>query len=96
MEELASVGRDEEDQDSQGSVLRCVLRSVGFPGIRTDSGDGALRIALGHNKLSTLPPAFSLLSRLRYLNLKSNSFDEFPDVVRYFFNSLIGIHVNHA
>ncbi|KDQ33898.1 hypothetical protein PLEOSDRAFT_1110771 [Pleurotus ostreatus PC15] len=60
VEELASVGRDEEDQDSQGSVLR---------------------IALGHNKLSTLPPAFSLLSRLRYLNLKSNSFDEFPDVL---------------
>jgi hypothetical protein len=26
--------------------------------------------------------AFALLSRLRYLNLKSNSFTVFPDVVR--------------
>jgi len=40
-----------------------------------------LRIALGHNRLATLPTAFALLSRLRYLNLKNNSFSVFPDVV---------------
>ncbi|KAJ7273148.1 RAM signaling pathway protein-domain-containing protein [Mycena rebaudengoi] len=39
------------------------------------------RIALGHNRLTTLPTAFALLSRLRYLNLKSNSFVVFPDVL---------------
>ncbi|KAG6379191.1 RAM signaling pathway protein-domain-containing protein [Boletus reticuloceps] len=39
------------------------------------------RIALGYNRLATLPTAFALLSRLRYLNLKNNSFSVFPDVV---------------
>ncbi|KAJ7221758.1 RAM signaling pathway protein-domain-containing protein [Mycena pura] len=39
------------------------------------------RIALGYNRLTTLPTAFALLSRLRYLNLKSNSFTVFPDVL---------------
>ncbi|CAK5279348.1 unnamed protein product [Mycena citricolor] len=39
------------------------------------------RIALGHNRLTTLPTSFALLSRLRYLNLKSNSFTVFPDVL---------------
>ncbi|KAJ6488546.1 RAM signaling pathway protein-domain-containing protein [Mycena vitilis] len=39
------------------------------------------RIALGQNRLTTLPTAFALLSRLRYLNLKSNSFSVFPDVL---------------
>ncbi|KAH7927088.1 hypothetical protein BV22DRAFT_1103919 [Leucogyrophana mollusca] len=40
-----------------------------------------LRIALGYNRLATLPTAFALLSRLRYLNLKNNSFSVFPDVL---------------
>jgi len=31
--------------------------------------------------------AFALLSRLRYLNLKNNSFSVFPDVVRFLFYS---------
>ncbi|KZT28456.1 hypothetical protein NEOLEDRAFT_1129232 [Neolentinus lepideus HHB14362 ss-1] len=39
------------------------------------------RITLGHNHLTTLPMAFALLSRLRYLNLKSNNFIVFPDVL---------------
>lgn len=43
----------------------------------------AYRIALAHNRLTTLPMAFSLLSRLRYLVLKNNSFTVFPDVVRW-------------
>ncbi|TFK91250.1 hypothetical protein K466DRAFT_583015 [Polyporus arcularius HHB13444] len=40
-----------------------------------------IRIALAHNRLTTLPMAFSLLSRLRYLVLKNNSFTVFPDVL---------------
>ncbi|KAG8217265.1 hypothetical protein J3R82DRAFT_5358 [Butyriboletus roseoflavus] len=39
------------------------------------------RIALGYNRLATLPTAFALLSCLRYLNLKNNSFSVFPDVL---------------
>lgn len=40
------------------------------------------RIALGYNRLATLPTSFALLSRLRYLNLRNNSFSVFPHVVR--------------
>ena len=39
------------------------------------------RLALGSNQLTTLPNEFMYLSRLRYLNLKHNSFSSFPDVV---------------
>ncbi|KAJ3728648.1 RAM signaling pathway protein-domain-containing protein [Lentinula raphanica] len=39
------------------------------------------RISLGYNRLSTLPMEFALLSRIRYLNLKSNCFTVFPDVL---------------
>ncbi|KDQ60678.1 hypothetical protein JAAARDRAFT_31655 [Jaapia argillacea MUCL 33604] len=49
-----------------------------------DQSDGECpvsRITLGHNRLTTLPMAFALLSRLRYLNLKSNNFSAFPDVL---------------
>ncbi|KAJ7702257.1 RAM signaling pathway protein-domain-containing protein [Mycena rosella] len=46
-----------------------------------DDESSVERIALGHNRLTTLPTAFALLSRLRYLNLKSNSFSVFPDVL---------------
>ncbi|KAJ7118730.1 RAM signaling pathway protein-domain-containing protein [Mycena epipterygia] len=46
-----------------------------------DDESSVERIALGHNRLTTLPTAFALLARLRYLNLKSNSFSVFPDVL---------------
>ncbi|KAL1747512.1 RAM signaling pathway protein-domain-containing protein [Schizophyllum fasciatum] len=39
------------------------------------------RLALGYNKLSALPGQFVRLSQLRYLNLRSNSFTEFPRVL---------------
>lgn len=38
-------------------------------------------MTLANNRLATLPMAFAVLSRLRYLNLKSNSFTVFPEVV---------------
>ncbi|EIW60077.1 uncharacterized protein TRAVEDRAFT_45328 [Trametes versicolor FP-101664 SS1] len=47
----------------------------------TGSDSSVVRIALAHNRLTTLPMAFSLLSRLRYLVLKNNSFSVFPDVL---------------
>lgn len=40
------------------------------------------RLALGNNRLSALPPEFAFFTRLRYLNLKHNSFTAFPEVVR--------------
>ncbi|KAI0748324.1 RAM signaling pathway protein-domain-containing protein [Daedaleopsis nitida] len=56
------------------------LATVGQDGeIVTESP--VIRIALAHNRLTTLPMAFSLLSRLRYLVLKNNSFTVFPDVL---------------
>ncbi|GJJ12081.1 hypothetical protein Clacol_006322 [Clathrus columnatus] len=39
------------------------------------------RVALGYNRLATLPMAFALLTRLRYLNLRANCFTVFPDVL---------------
>ncbi|KAK7693696.1 hypothetical protein QCA50_003267 [Cerrena zonata] len=47
-----------------------------------DETDGTVaRISLAHNRLTTLPMAFALLSRLRYLVLKNNNFTVFPDVL---------------
>lgn len=39
------------------------------------------RVALGYNRLATLPMAFALLTHLRYLNLRANSFTVFPEVL---------------
>lgn len=39
------------------------------------------RLRLGHNKLSSLPPTFALLSNLRVLDLSSNNFVLFPDAL---------------
>ncbi|KAH8106781.1 RAM signaling pathway protein-domain-containing protein [Cristinia sonorae] len=58
-EELATIGRDDDD-GTEGALIR---------------------IALAHNRLTTLPMAFALLSRLRYLVLKANNFTIFPDVL---------------
>jgi Leucine-rich repeat (LRR) protein len=43
---------------------------------------GSLSVALSSNLLTSLPQSFELLERLRYLNLRQNSFSTFPDVVR--------------
>lgn len=42
------------------------------------------RLALGNNRLTTLPTEFALLNQLRYLNLRHNSFPSFPEIVRIF------------
>ncbi|CCM02069.1 uncharacterized protein FIBRA_04145 [Fibroporia radiculosa] len=47
-----------------------------------DDGDATVvRIALAYNRLTTLPMAFALISRLRYLVLRNNNFSVFPDVL---------------
>ncbi|KAJ7461010.1 RAM signaling pathway protein-domain-containing protein [Mycena galericulata] len=62
-----------------GEDAAAELATVGR--VSPDDESSVERIALGHNRLTTLPTAFALLSRLRYLNLKSNSFSVFPDVL---------------
>lgn len=49
--------------------------------IGTEEQDVLERLALGNNRLTTLPTEFASLSRLRYLNLKHNGFSTFPDVL---------------
>lgn len=78
-EELATVGRG-NDAEGEGTLVRCdVLDSALSRKCLLIIGS---RIALAHNRLTTLPMAFALLSHLRYLVLKSNNFTVFPDVVR--------------
>ncbi|KAH7908587.1 RAM signaling pathway protein-domain-containing protein [Hygrophoropsis aurantiaca] len=67
---LADVGEDGAQS----------LATIGR-GDSLEEDSSVLRIALGYNRLATLPTAFALLSRLRYLNLKNNSFSVFPDVL---------------
>ena len=76
-EELATIGREDNVED-ESSVLRCD-QSTSYMCLYLTTLN---RIALGYNRLATLPMTFALLSRLRYLNLKNNSFSIFPDVVR--------------
>ncbi|KAI0093579.1 RAM signaling pathway protein-domain-containing protein [Irpex rosettiformis] len=49
--------------------------------VDADGESAVVRIALAHNRLATLPMAFALLTRLRYLVLKDNNFTIFPDVL---------------
>jgi len=74
---LANIGKDSPDDESR--VERCVAFYL-HP--KCNLKLCFCRIALGHNRLSALPTDFALLSRLRYLNLKHNSFTVFPNVVR--------------
>ncbi|KZT44081.1 hypothetical protein SISSUDRAFT_1039351 [Sistotremastrum suecicum HHB10207 ss-3] len=46
-----------------------------------DDSNAVLRIAFNYNRLRTLPLSFYLLGKLRYLNLRSNSFTTFPEVL---------------
>lgn len=41
-----------------------------------------IRLALAHNQITDFPAEFSSLSRIRYLNLRSNCIREFPLAVR--------------
>ncbi|KIJ34701.1 hypothetical protein M422DRAFT_263267 [Sphaerobolus stellatus SS14] len=65
--------------DVSESVAR-ELASFGNEGVE-DERKAVLRIALGSNRLTSLPKNFALLSRLRYLNLRANCFTTFPDVL---------------
>ncbi|KAG7452790.1 uncharacterized protein BT62DRAFT_878865 [Guyanagaster necrorhizus] len=46
-----------------------------------DDGYPVERLALGNNCLTALPTEFTHLSHLRYVNLRSNAFTNFPDVL---------------
>ncbi|KAG1819664.1 RAM signaling pathway protein-domain-containing protein [Suillus subaureus] len=90
-EHIAEALRQSSDNGATLDLTHRNLTDVGEDGAehlatmgRNDSLDdesSVLRIALGYNRLATLPTAFALLSRLRYLNLQNNSFTSFPDVL---------------
>ncbi|KAI0341774.1 hypothetical protein BDW22DRAFT_1420865 [Trametopsis cervina] len=67
---LTDVGEDGAEE----------LASVGRTDDMVDEST-VVRIALAYNRLATLPMAFALLTRLRYLVLKNNNFTIFPDVL---------------
>ncbi|KZT68161.1 hypothetical protein DAEQUDRAFT_728197 [Daedalea quercina L-15889] len=50
-------------------------------GQEADDSSTVVRIALAYNRLTTLPMAFTLIARLRYLVLKNNNFSVFPHVL---------------
>lgn len=78
-EELASVGKSGSEDDG------IVTRFVAFkqPWLHRPVASSLLqyRIALNSNLLTTLPRSFELIRKLRYLNLRANSFTAFPLVV---------------
>lgn len=90
-EHIAEALRQSSDNGATLDLTHRNLTDVGEDGAkhlatigRNDSLDdesSVFRIALGYNRLTTLPTAFALLSRLRYLNLQNNSFTSFPDVL---------------
>lgn len=43
--------------------------------------DEVVRLAIGYNLLSTLPPSFAQLTKLRYLNVRANLLTTFPTVI---------------
>jgi hypothetical protein len=48
-------------------------------------------MALGYNRLTTLPMGMAQLTAIRYLNLRNNNLAAFPDVV-----SICGISVSSS
>ena len=79
-ERLATAGRSEFSSQETAITRSAPLLRHPYPPNST-TVLLCFRIALSYNRLATLPTAFALLSRLRYLNLKNNSFSVFPDVV---------------
>jgi hypothetical protein len=78
-EHLATVGRN-DCLTEESSITRCALLPRRADGPQAEPCP-RFRIALGYNRLATLPTAFALVSRLRYLNLKNNNFSVFPHIV---------------
>ncbi|KAG2048777.1 hypothetical protein BDR06DRAFT_962235 [Suillus hirtellus] len=90
-EHIAEALRQSSDNGATLDLTHKNLTDVGEDGAKhlatmgrngsLDDESSVFRIALGYNRLATLPTAFALLSRLRYLNLQNNSFTSFPDVL---------------
>ena len=78
MQELVALGWSDSKEDASSPVARCVL----FESADAFLAQTFYRLALGFNRLSALPTAFSLLVHVRYLNLKGNAFTSIPDQVR--------------
>lgn len=79
VQELVALELPSSNEDAFGPVARCVLFDSTYELLAYTS----YRLALGSNRLSALPAAFSLLTHVRYLNLKGNAFTSIPDPVRF-------------
>ncbi|KAK6509974.1 RAM signaling network component [Arthrobotrys musiformis] len=73
----------ERKDDSTGLSLNLSSQKIGsIPSeVVAMVKDDVERLALGHNQLSSFDPEFGLCSRLRYLNVRSNFFREFPAIL---------------
>lgn len=76
-QELVALGRSNSKEDISGPVSRCVVSDSTCVSYDLTSR----RLALGFNRLTALPTAFTLLTNVRYLNLKGNAFTSIPDSV---------------
>ncbi|KAK6336045.1 RAM signaling network component [Orbilia blumenaviensis] len=80
LQKAALQPSSEPKDDSTGLSLDLSYRKIGsIPNeVVAMIKDSVGRLALGHNQLSSFEPEFALCSKLRYLNVRSNFFREFP------------------
>ncbi|KAK6517252.1 RAM signaling network component [Arthrobotrys megalospora] len=83
VESALQQASSERKDDSTGLSLDLSSRKIGsIPSeVVAMVKDDVERLALGHNQLSSFDPEFALCSRLRYLNVRSNFFREFPIIL---------------
>ncbi|KAF3936394.1 hypothetical protein ABW19_dt0201770 [Dactylella cylindrospora] len=83
----ARVEQNDDDDGASGTSTGLTLdlshQKIGHipPEVASMIVDEVERLALGQNLLTAFEPEFALCSRLRYLNVRSNMFREFPAVV---------------
>lgn len=85
VQELVALWRSNSKDDTSSPVFRCALSGV----THVFSAKTLHRLALGFNRLTALPTAFTLLTHVRYLNLKGNAFTSIPDSVSPVFPYLL-------
>ncbi|RVD80263.1 uncharacterized protein DFL_008164 [Arthrobotrys flagrans] len=83
VESALQQASSERKDDGAGLSLDLSSRKIGsIPSeVVAMVKDDVERLALGHNQLSSFDPEFGLCSRLRYLNVRSNFFRDFPAIL---------------
>ena len=80
-QELVALGRSTSKEDTSSPVFRWGFSDQ----IYVLPPQTLHRLALGFNRLTTLPTAFTLLTHVRYLNLKGNALTSIPEPVNLVF-----------